>query len=308
MKKSILIISALCAFVIKADTLELPRSVNGSAIYHIKTQQLDDYCCGYNALFNACNMENCCGIPNKASDYMIFDKVCRQYVQQEGLNPHDSVGNRTLDALHKLLGMQTLCQLSFYKQKIVPIFSTPTPYTYFEGTSDREIERISEAAIEKRSQEFLTQLKSGLERNGVYKGIIHFICIVKARGEDHGILITLVQNQTGCGLYIFDNLNIKIDDRSETRQYIDFLCKMFYVSPKHQFKGPQLPASWRTTPGPRNGKYVPSPIAQPSPSRMNQPRNQGPTQNNLGLAAGVNKVTQSTRKPNWKKIITRHMR
>ena len=109
-----------------------------------------------------------------------------------------------------------------------------------------EIDRMLQQAVERRGREVIKRHIDYF--NNSIDCVVHFICIVKADGESHAILASIVQNSTGRGLYIFDNMNKPITDQSTITKYINYLCKTFAISYKSQFRAPTLPDRWPTTP------------------------------------------------------------
>lgn len=173
-----------------------------------------------------------------------------QVLNRLGINPKSGVYNYTLDLLaSEHLEMQMLCNLGFYKDNnIVHLFSTDTRYYYDFGDSDIEIEKKKRAAIEKRGLDQLAAIQNKLSKSRAACEIVHFICGIKAKGQGHAILLSLVQNKSGRGLFLWDNMNLKVDDRSQTKHYIDYLCHHLQVSTRRQFKLPLIPDRWPSAP------------------------------------------------------------
>lgn len=238
-------------FSTQAKFLDLPRSLSSKAVYHKETYQLDDFSCGYNVLFNACNLEKVCSFPNKFYQYPLFEKTCKKYTALNKLQPKSSASNHDIDCLARVyLGTQPLYVLGFNQAgDIQPLFSDPTEITHPMGISQAEIDRRLKKAIEQRSDDLFESIKDRLLKSrAAYYTIIHFACIVQDEDVPHVLLVSLVQNRSGKALYIFDNLNRKISDRSPTKCYIDFLCEMFAINKKNQFQGPTIPDLWSTMP------------------------------------------------------------
>lgn len=231
---------------LKGVTLNLPQSLSPMAVYYQKAYQLNEFCCGYNALFNACNVEKACGFPMKFSDYSLFKRECMNYLKPRNLRPLKAVTNKTLDELAHTLRIKICNLIISASGSIHPIFSTDTTIEYNKGTRKGEINRMMQEAIVKREREMIKDLIHCF--NASINCVVHFICTVIADGERHGILVSLVQNSTGRGLYIFDNMNKSITERSMITNYLKYLCKTFAVSYKIQFQGPLLPDRWPSTP------------------------------------------------------------
>lgn len=248
----LLFLSAVSFFTLQADFLDLPRSYSYKAVYHIKVRQLDEFCCGYNALFNACNFEKSSEIHQPYSDYASFKGLCMSYLSTQGLHPKSSVSNETLNILagKEYLNLQPTCFLQFNKEKkVVPYIATPTEIVHDARLSKQEVKRMLNEAHGRREQEVLKKIQTRLATSNARCEVIHFICSIDVvKGKGHAVLITLTQNRNGRALYIFDNLNAKIDERSQTKRFIDFLCSTFTISPRQTFKGPHLPNAWQTIP------------------------------------------------------------
>ncbi len=245
MKLNILV-AALVVTQLNAATLKLPQSLSQMAVSYQKTYQLNEFCCGYNALFNACNLERTLGFPLKFSDYSIFKRECMNYLKPRKIGPREAVTNRTLEKLASIMDIR-ICNLNITSSGVIqPFSSTPIEVSYYAGTKKSEIDRKMQEAIEKRGREII---KHHIDYfNNSVDCVVHFICIVKAEGTNHAILVSIVQNSTGRGLYIFDNMNAPITERSPITKYINYLCKTFAISYKSQFRAPALPERWPTVP------------------------------------------------------------
>lgn len=251
--KKLLIIASICfAASVSAEFLPLPPSLANKAVYHIKAHQIDEFCCGYNALFNACNFEKCCGLPNRFSDYGQFRDICLKVLTQIGKSPTESVNNPTLDLLaEQCLGMQMLCNLAFNKEnKIEHLFSTKTRISYMVGTPESEVKKKMKLAIEKRGQDQLMSIKNKLSKSTAACEMVHFICHIQVNSRGHGILLSLVQNKSGRGLFLWDNMNLRVDERSQAKQFIDYLCNNLQVSSRRQFLLSGIPDRWPSAPKP----------------------------------------------------------
>ncbi len=236
-----------------AIELPLPESISSKAVYHVKTYQLNEVCCGYNALFNACNIEDWCGLANIYSNYEIFRDACMGYLGHRKINPKAGVDCDTLNLLAEgHLKTRNICNLDIIENKVTPTFlvfsqavvsNVPSP-----SCTNLDIIVISaiEAEIMRQKQVFFEEIDKHLMNGEGPYDLIHFICIVEVRGVWHAVLLTVVQNNTGRGLYIFDNCNERIEEDSASKRYIDFLCEALHISQKDQFKGPRMPDGWPT--------------------------------------------------------------
>lgn len=233
-----------------AEYLKLPPGLGSKAVFYIKSHQLNEFCCGYNVLFNGCNLEKYCDFPNRFSDYSLFKKTCMNYITHHNLKPKASVSNLTIEKLaYKHLGMQQFCSLQFDEEnRIAPIFDTPTEISYIVGTSKLEIQRKLKKAVEERGTRVFEKIKQKLNMPITTTEIVHFMCSIVSEGTGHALLMSIVANKTGKGLYIFDNMNSPISHSSQTMKYIEFICNTFHIQAKHLYKGPYLPKRWPSTP------------------------------------------------------------
>ena len=249
MKRSALGLLVIGIMPLKAALLPLPRKYDYKAVYYVKAYQLDDFCCGYNALFNACNMEAICEMPNKYSNYAQFKSLCMQYLKSQGINPKASVWNSTLDELAQKLGLKKLVNLYIDKEtnNIEPLIQTKITYPYF--TAKKEVQRLLREAATKHQKDFLQKIKNDVDKSNGRSAMVHFICGFMVKKEPHGILITFLKNNKGGrALFVFDNMNLTIQEHAAIQRYIDFLCALLNVSHRNTFTLPRIPDVWPTTP------------------------------------------------------------
>lgn len=211
-----------------ARLLPLPEKFASLAIYHIETKKLDKFTCGLNTLYNACNIEDWCGIANAYANFEIFRDACIGFLKTKGKVPKDSLN-------HKL-------RAEIYAKH----FENQHIYRLQNQNGQMESSFPFKTAISGQT-ELLGNIKIRLETETTSYALIHFTpSFVTKRGRKHAILITLVQNKTGRGLYIFDNCNDIIDDTSPLIPFLEFLSTTFNVSRRNQFVGPRLPHGWPT--------------------------------------------------------------
>lgn len=242
---------------VQAEFMHLPTKYDYRAVYHIKAHQIDEFSCGYNALFNGCNLETACEMQNPFCNYNQFKSVCLGYLGSKNLRPKAAASNAVIEELAQKLRMKPLYNLTFGKDgnSIEPLFVTPTKITYLLGTAEHEIQRMLKDAVAKRGKDLMQKLKTKVDSSNARCEVIHFVCIIHAQGEPHGILISLVKNASGRGLFVFDNLNISIHNHPQIQRYIDFLADSFKISSKYNFKAPKIPDVWPTTPA-KKVKYI----------------------------------------------------
>ncbi len=236
-----------------ATFIPLAGSIASKAVFHPEVQEVPGFCCGYHSLFNACNFEDLCGFTNCYSDYTVFRELCLGYLNHKGIDPKEGVTPETLDLLLKNgLELRNFCFLSLDMKEnrtVGVILWSDTVVHFKRGTSETEIQALLKATRNSRMSESLDSIRRTLKQSKKPLEIVQFHCGFRTiRGREHGILISLVQNSTGRGLYVFDNLNEKIDEASPIKRFIDFLCTEFAVSYKSQFVGPDLPHQWPSLP------------------------------------------------------------
>lgn len=223
--------------------LPLPEALDNQAVYHVKAHQVDDFCCGYNCLYNACNIEEMCGIPNCFSDYTIFKETCLGHLAYKNINPKDPVFNSTLEIISKeYLGLQKRYYTEYNCKRACGFhveYLPPLP-----KNAEVHQKPCMHVLPADRAQELFTRIRYRLNTSNNPQDIVHFMF----GADKHIILISLIQNPTGRGLYIFDNTNTAITEGSKTKLFIDYLCKFFCISLKNQFSGPYIPYVWKTTP------------------------------------------------------------
>lgn len=233
------------AEVAPRSDLPLPQSLNSHAVYHIKVKQLHEFSCGYNALFNGCNVENWCGYSNRMNEFSRFRQACYDFTAAHDIRRKSSLNNKQIEQLARQLGMHRVVHLHIDAyNKVAPLLTKEVRITYAQGTTEAVIKRMLEAEMARQQTAHIQEVKTNLERATVFPYVVHFICIVQVDGTSHGILVTLIKNQTGTGLYIFDNMNKKISESSQIRRCIEYLVNTFTICPRQSYKGPLFPTSW----------------------------------------------------------------
>ncbi len=228
--------------------LAVPQSLANHAIWYKETRQLNRFSCGFNAAFNACNFEQCCGFHNPFSNYAAFERIGSFYANSWGKHPKASLYNYEVTALAEKIAKQAIFPFTVKQGRVSPLFDTPTNYTYPHGSSKREKDACAKRAVEAREAQLIKGIRKELAAIANKTAIIHFGCFVKSRGEGHIVLVSLLQNWTGRGLYIFDNMNAPLVEGSDLNSIIEHLKVTFNISARNQFKGPQLPHYWPTAP------------------------------------------------------------
>lgn len=213
-----------------AKLLSITKKFADLAVYQVETEELEELCCVYNALYNACNMEDWCGMPNTYANFETFRDTCVGYLQSIKRNPHEAISFITMNEISsRFLENLHIYKLVMLDGEVVPNLAQQTSLSY--GV---------------RESELCENIRARLSReHGVY-ALTHFAPFFDSQGIHHTVLIVLFQNRTGRGLYIFDNCNDRINKHSPLVPFIEFLCKEFQISRRDRFIGPQLPYRWPT--------------------------------------------------------------
>lgn len=226
--------------------IAMPQDLQKRAVHHVHVTPLYDFCCGYNALKSACDIEASCGFNNPFSNTQAFRSTCMNYLGQ--INPLDPVYNHTMEALAQILALQQGHLLHKRNNSIVIAHSTGVTYRYNDGDSQATIERKQREAYYAKNKQTFDRIKDRLRASNDEYKVVHFFCNIRPYDDiGHMILITFVENATGRGLYVFDNLNhpirptSQIAEATETRHFVDYLCDVFNVSERNRFQGPLIP-------------------------------------------------------------------
>ncbi len=245
-KHVLIFLYLLFSFSLYPECLLLPHALTSKAVYYIKSKQLDAFSCGYNVLFNAANFEYCCGFPNDVHRYEVFAKKSLPYIKGQGYDPKNASYNTQTEHLaQKILKLQPFFHLHYDKQigKIGILLSGETRITYPQGISKKEIEQRMDQAVAQRKKQEVASIKNLL--NATSNVVIHFLCYLDSlNGTRHCVLLSLCQNETGRGLYLFDNLNEPLSYSSEVLRFIEYLSQTFLINPRDSFVGPSLPHRW----------------------------------------------------------------
>lgn len=223
---SIILSNLIFSHATYAADLALPASVNHKAVYYKKSQQLPNWSCGYNGLFRACELEG-----NAYRDFNTFSAFCLPHVTALGLRPTAGARVDQLKVIAQKLGLQKFQGLIIDEyDNIVPAHEGKFFYKYNSGDSSYRQEKAKQQALAQVQQNIISELKNYLAQRKNNITYIHFMCHVWANGEDHGILMSLVQNtQGGRSLYIYDNLNGLINEYCTAKRYIDYIAETFSV-------------------------------------------------------------------------------
>ncbi len=229
--------------------LQVPQSLSPKAVYYIKSTQLNDFSCSFNALFNALNLGQVCRVKSPYSFYDLFRETCSAFCYEHRIKPKGAVSTaKTSKLARDYLRMKNVCNLGIRKGKIHVFFETATRYYVPYGAGQHAIEAAEDNALQSRGDTSLRKIREAFDSRFGRTLVMHFICTVDTEEGGHAILVTLIQNKTGRGLYIFDNMNRAFQERSQLKQFVQFLCTEFGVSSRSQFQGPPLPHRWESLP------------------------------------------------------------
>ena len=216
----------LCGFSLCAEQLPLPKSLASKSIVHARVRQLNNWSCGYNALYNACALEQQAGLDNSCSNRSHFESVCSTYVRAKRLDPHGATYNATLTDLAPQLKLENLCCLTFGKQNdIIPLFDSSTRINHKQSASRAEVDRLMGQAKKQRGVSYFDTLKQKMAAKD--RCCLHFICNID-EGVKHWILVSVIKKSAkDVVLYICDNMNGRITDQSQIKRYIDYLYAVY---------------------------------------------------------------------------------
>lgn len=233
LKKSKLVLFCTFLFFVVdnvAYPLALPRSLQGKPVYYEHSDQIPNWSCGYNVLYNACLLEKKFGFMQQHADLGAFKTICTPYLERMGKRSDESSSNKMLDELAKRLRLQLFSYLHINKNgQVEYISSEAVRISYPKGSSKAHIDQLFQQAYKKQSDDRMRYLKSHIHAYGNCS-IAHFACQVVSRGVDHAILLSVVKEGLQLKLYIYDNMNALISEYSDTKQYIDFLMKEFMIA------------------------------------------------------------------------------
>ncbi len=253
---TLVILFSLFFSSLQAKYLSLPPSISSKAIYHIETHQIDEWSCGYNALFNTCNLEQLIGLDNPCSNFGKFKEICTAFIEKKKRKPTDAMFNQEFEDLPYKLKLSRAQYLGLDEiGNVRPDLDESISMQLTSTMSQREIDDYLNKKQQIKENALILSLQREFSNNSDY--CIHFFCHVIIDSIGHCFVISLVQKgSTNRALYIFDNLNSPITESSDSKKYINFLCTTFGISSRESFdkykitvpdKWPTAPASQPTT-------------------------------------------------------------
>lgn len=237
--------------VMKAVNLPIAQGIaRDLAIYHIKANQLENWSCGYNVLFNACNLENHLGFHNAYSFYSNFKRACTEFINAHKKKPEEGITNKDMATLAQRVMLKRNHYLYIDEQgKVVPFIEGKVSIMVPPNTSEDERQQLLKQEVAKKQRQVVQEIQNSIGSVGT--GCVHFFCHVLSEQEGHCILITLHKNNYGLrSLYIFDNLNAAIQESPSAKYYIDYISTEFKVSQSKLCPSLTLPDVWPTAPAP----------------------------------------------------------
>jgi hypothetical protein len=220
-------------FTFKSYSLPLPVSLKNRPIYYEKSDQLKDWSCGYNVLFNALNLENRFGQKNKNTEFSNFSKICINYLESLKKKSSEPSTNKMLQELAEKLNLKNFQPINLDKNnKLEATLSVSIKISYTVGLSKQEINSLLLQAKEEKNFAIIQELKTGLNNNNSKEAqFIHLVCHLSSTKQKHWVLASLVKFPTGSKeLYIFDNTNSSITEFCEMKKYIDAICTTFDIT------------------------------------------------------------------------------
>lgn len=205
--------------------LPLPASVAGQHVHYLRVKQIPKWSCGYNALYNACCIEDYIGLPNSNTELTSFSAVCLPYIQAHGHGPMQGSSNKTLEKLAPKLGLQQLACLHMRNNTIESLI--PVWYRFSYSDSPERQTQIIEHTKQTKYQNYINKLVKDFEQ-AQQPCCVHFICNISTARGRHWVLVSVVKDRDGNkALYICDNMNSPITEHSQMKQYISYLYKLF---------------------------------------------------------------------------------
>lgn len=194
---------------VNAQALPVPHSLRNKAVYYERVRQLNNFCCGYNALYNACKLEQKLGIANPYSDVKRFENLCLPYIASRGYRPKDNAYTHIIKELSVKLNLTHLESVGL------------------RGRNNNSL--IVHSCY--HPDQTMQALKQKLNAPSTRTKVIHFVCIFQLPNGPHGVLVSLVKDsQEQISLHLFDNLNNQLTEGSELKRCIDALITYFGVS------------------------------------------------------------------------------
>lgn len=235
----------------KARFLSLPHKYKDWNVYHVSVLQLPEWSCGYNALYNAANFENHLNLKNSSADYKNFSKICLSYLNIINCKSLESSSHDTMLKLAK--------DLSLSKHYYIDCRIANRSFLAKINPFRRDSKKSQPVALDQTGfKKSLNKVRQEVYNYFVSKkgklACVHFICGVFSR-TNHAILATLVKAADGTlAVFIFDNTNAKITEKSDVNHFLDYLCKNDFISKKTFVK--DFPVCWPTFPGIENYRWL----------------------------------------------------
>ncbi len=211
-------------------TLSLPLSLSKKPIYHLWSNQLEGWSCGYNVLWNACKLEHKFNKPTIYTNPVYFRKTCTRYLKIKKIQPHKATDNVLLHTLAAQLGLTNFTYMIIdFKGRIVPVFLTPTAVTHPVGLSKIAVNQLLQNALYIRQETYMQHLKKQFI-SARTPFLLHFACHHTVGGINHVTLISAVKTAHNKRLLIVcDNLNTPIIQSKALQKYLTYFCDLFII-------------------------------------------------------------------------------
>lgn len=225
--KILLLTSALYSITLTADQekLSLPDNLANKQVEYVKTKQLDGWSCGYNALLNACNVEQKVGNKNPYTKEKVFKNKLASVIASMGKHPRQSTSNKNLAKLSKKLNLKRTASLHLVNGKSELLLPKSVGVSFPGGTSKAKIQQLLKQAKADRQKRQLNKLVSYFNGKSK-KAAVHFFSSVPG----HWILTSVVKDNNGKkSIQVRDNLNRPIGDHSPIKKHIEFIANKFGI-------------------------------------------------------------------------------
>jgi len=212
--------------------LPLPASLADKPVQYLRVKQIPNWSCGYNALYNACCVEQFIGQPNKHTQLEYFNNICQPYTYNHNKKPMGSSSNRTLEALASQLNLQKLTCLAIENDHTIKplIRNVRFNYEFLHNDSPQIREYKADRALKAKLQGYLNKLAQDFN-NAPQSSCMHFICNIDTARGKHWVLVSITKNSKGERLlYVCDNMNSPITEHSQMKRYITYLHKLFNLN------------------------------------------------------------------------------
>jgi hypothetical protein len=216
-----------------AQLFPLPKSLDNVPVYYHKTQQINNWSCCYNVLYNACKLEDSYGRANKHANFSQFSNTCLPQLAKHGIhNTRAGLAASIGESLGHNLRLQNICTLQAHSNKITP---------FIRSIHYNPKHQTAQQAYAQKGNELIADLKHKIDSAPTGQPyFIHFICsITSSNGVPHAALASVVKHANGQKeIHITDNMNDPIREKSQMNRIIDYICHEFDIKNGHKKSQP----------------------------------------------------------------------